>query len=365
MPTKTTSTDSTDYDYLIIGCGIAGATLAHQAINRGLRVLVLHEPSLSHATNVAAGIINPIFGKRFSELWNRHELIADALAFYRALEHTFAQPFLYEHTQVRLFTSADERDYWFAKRAAMQPSVQYVSEHEIADQLQGAIEGAFGGIRIPDTYHVELDATLTALQTWLVAQGALREEVVEYSHICLKPTTVEYKGITARTIVCCEGWKALQNPLLSWLPLVPAKGELLTIRLNEAQTALPYLVQQGVFLLPLPDGLVRVGATYEWDELDEIPTEAARNNLSTQAAAVLRLPFSIVRHDAAVRPASDDRKPIVGLHPTHPRCAVVNGLGAKGVVFAPFVADALLDAIEYGSPIDETLDIQRFAHLAL
>ena len=59
----------THADYLIIGHGLAGATLARTLRRRGRRVVVLDAPQPDSATRVAAGLINPVAGKRFALAW--------------------------------------------------------------------------------------------------------------------------------------------------------------------------------------------------------------------------------------------------------------------------------------------------------
>jgi glycine/D-amino acid oxidase-like deaminating enzyme len=55
-------TDFDLYDYLLIGHGLAGATLARELRGRGHRVLVYDEPRPDSASRVAAGLMNPVAG---------------------------------------------------------------------------------------------------------------------------------------------------------------------------------------------------------------------------------------------------------------------------------------------------------------
>ncbi|MFC7666010.1 FAD-dependent oxidoreductase [Hymenobacter humi] len=63
----------TDCDYLVVGHGIAGATLAYVLRERGHHVLVYDPGQLNSASNVAAGLMNPVAGKRFALTWRGAE----------------------------------------------------------------------------------------------------------------------------------------------------------------------------------------------------------------------------------------------------------------------------------------------------
>ena len=74
------------YDYLIVGHGLAGATLAYELRQRGHAVLVLDDPRPDSASNVAAGLMNPVTGQRFVLTWLAEELLPAAAVFYRKLK---------------------------------------------------------------------------------------------------------------------------------------------------------------------------------------------------------------------------------------------------------------------------------------
>ena len=174
------------------------------------------------------------------------------------------------------------------------------------------------------------------------------------SELCYTARGAVYKHIHAKRVVMCNGWRVRQSGLWSALPLSPAKGELLTV---QAEGALPgplpldELIIKGVFLLPLAGGAIRIGASYSWDTLDEIPSVAVADTLLAKAHDVFPVPMRLLRHDAGVRPAAQDSKPILGIHPREPRSAVMNGFGSKGAAYTPFCAMQLIDFLEDGKPL--------------
>jgi glycine/D-amino acid oxidase-like deaminating enzyme len=58
---------TTDYDYLIVGQGLAGTSLAWHLKESGKKILIVGDSSLPSSSKVAAGIFNPLTGKNWSK----------------------------------------------------------------------------------------------------------------------------------------------------------------------------------------------------------------------------------------------------------------------------------------------------------
>jgi glycine/D-amino acid oxidase-like deaminating enzyme len=77
----------------------------------------------------------------------------------------------------------------------------------------------------------------------------------------------------------------------------------------------------------------------------------------------MKVPFEIVAHKAAVRPATLERRPFVGFHPLQNNVAILNGMGTKGSSLAPFFAHQLAQHLVPGFPIADAADIKRFSRI--
>jgi len=168
--------------------------------------------------------------------------------------------------------------------------------------------------------------------------------------------------MSAGRAVFCQGIDAVQNPWFAHVRFKPAKGEILTVRIK----GLPEerIIHRGVWLMPLGDGFFRVGATYEWDELNDIPTTVGREEICSRLRDFLRLPFEVIAHDAAVRPIVLHQYPVVGMHPHFPQFGFFNGLGSKGSLQAPWLAHHLAESLCSGQPIDPEVGMRHYdAHL--
>jgi hypothetical protein len=51
---------------------------------------------------------------------------------------------------------------------------------------------------------------------------------------------------------------------------------------------------------------------------------------------------------------------MVGVHHIYKQLSVLNGLGTRGVMIAPTVAENLFDHLEFGKKLDQQINIKRF-----
>jgi glycine oxidase len=91
-----------------------------------------------------------------------------------------------------------------------------------------------------------------------------------------------------------------------------------------------------------------------------LPTEDGKLELIDRIKEIVSCDFEIVEHFAGVRPTVKDRRPLVGTHAVHFSIHVLNGLGTRGVMLGPTMAQALFDYIEKEIPLDKEIDIKRF-----
>ena len=109
------------------------------------------------------------------------------------------------------------------------------------------------------------------------------------------------------------------------------------------------------------DNRYLVGSTYEWTDKTNTPTSEAKTELLEKLARLIDCEFEVIAQRAGIRPTVVDRRPLVGQHPNHKNMYVLNGLGTRGVLVAPAMAEALYNAIENNRSLPKEIDIQRFA----
>ena len=348
----------TECDFLLVGHGIAGALLAESLRRHGQRVLVYDQPNPASASNVAAGLMNPVAGKRFALSWRAAELLPAATAAYRALGQRLGQDFLAEVPIFKAFGSVQEQQQMLA-RAPENPWQGFVRAIAPADPALPGVLAPHGGAWLQHGGHVAVAPLLAALAAEVQAAGWLRAAAFDWAALTAAPDgRRHYAGqVLTRHVVCCEGAAAKTNPYFNWLPLTPNQGEVLDVDcpgLSQAQ-----VLNRAAYVVPGGGSLFRVGATYRWPPFAEGPTAEALTELSGRLAGLTPLPFAVVGQRAGVRPAVYDRRPLLGRHPAHPWLSFCGGYGSKGVMLAPLLSGQLADHLLHEAPLWPEADLAR------
>ncbi|OEK05483.1 NAD(P)/FAD-dependent oxidoreductase [Roseivirga misakiensis] len=346
-------------DYLIVGQGLAGTVLCEHLLQMGKKVVVVDDLTLSNSSKVAGGLYNPITGRKMVKTWNCDNLFSYLIPFYQKLEQKLGVRFLIEKPIYRPFASTEELNEWMGK-SAEENYAPYIKEIKDRSAYGDHVNDDFGGILLNKSGYVDTAMLINAYQSYLLAEGFYRNEVFSYDHLELLNKGVKYKDISADRVIFCDGRLAQNNPYFQWLPMRPVKGELLFVKTH---TSIELIYNRGVFVIPLSDGICKVGATYDHENVDENITSKAQNELTRRLKQLANFDFEVIDQKAGVRPATKDRKPFVGTHPAHKELVVFNGLGAKGVSLAPFYANQLANHLETGDHLDSEVNIERFFSL--
>jgi len=160
----------------------------------------------------------------------------------------------------------------------------------------------------------------------------------------------------ARRVIFCEGPQVEQNPFFRTLPFRPVKGELLRVSVHQP---LDVIYNRRIFILPQAAHEAIIGATYEWQDTSLAPTIKARNILEERLGSIFRLSYTIRDQPVGIRPATFDRRPFIGLHPQYPQLAIFNGLGAKGVSLAPYLAKVFVEHLLLKKELPREVQLSR------
>ena len=198
-------------------------------------------------------------------------------------------------------------------------------------------------------------AVLTGNTLYTSGQIAINPKT---NKLVLDDSLVTYKNIKAKHIVFAEGFGIKENPFFNHLPLKEAKGELVIIHAPELK--INFVLKSSVFLIPIGDDKYIVGATYNWKDKTNDITQEARVELLNKLKTFLKCNYDVVNQVAGIRPTVIDRRPLVGVHKKHRNIFVLNGLGTRGVMIAPYIAKQLYDLIENGEPLEVEINITRF-----
>jgi glycine oxidase len=342
-------------DYIIVGSGLAGISFSEMALLHEKEIVVFDDDS-QNSSKVAGGLYNPVILKRFSEVWQAKEQLELMTVFYSNLEDKIKSKVDFKIPILRKFFSIEEQNNWFA--SSDKESLAPFLSTSLCFKTYLGIESPFGYGEVLQTGYVDTALLVSKYQDYLLSHHFLKAESFEYGALVITEDGVSYKGLQAKHIVFAEGFGLHKNPFFSDLPLDGTKGELFVIKAPLLD--LDVIVNTSVFILPLGNDLFKVGATYNWKDKTNLPTEEGKVELMERIREIISCDFEIMEHYAGVRPTVRDRRPLVGTHSDFKNVHVLNGLGTRGVMLGPAMAKALFDHIENDTELDSEIDIKRF-----
>lgn len=336
---------TTEYDFLIVGQGLAGSMLAVELSSRGQTVMVLDNAHKGSSSKVAAGLINPITGHRLNITEQLEQYIDVTKPFYQGLEKMLGASFYYPISQTRLIKNAGQADY-FAKR------LQQSEYQELLRTTNSSLfkNAEYGCAEVSQTAMVDTKELLRASREWLTAKNAYTALALDYSRLAVSESGVQYDSFKAKRIVFCEGYQAIYNPWLKDLPFKLAKGEILSIKTDKPVDT---MLSWGSWLVPHKEGLSKLGSNFAWNDLSLNPNSELASKLLNSLHENTTINGEIETHEVGIRPTTAQRKPFIGALGNLGHAYCFNGLGSKGCLIAPFYTQLLCDHLLDGTPLPE------------
>lgn len=309
----------------IVGAGLAGCCLAWQLRERGVRVRLVDDHRPGAASRVAAGLVNPVTGKNFQPSWRIAEFLPESVAFFERVGRELGRRLWFPHPVVRL---VGERDWAKVARKLELPEVARWVER--------------------------VDEDVDGWRAAVTLKGGGRVDARVFCEVTEKNFGSRISDLGLGKVVRCGGMFDLVEGRLGEHRC--AKGEILTVRVPGCDES-RILIGGGGWLVPVGGGLFKVGATYEWDQLDGEPTAAGRARVEEILRTLSGTSFEVVAHEAGVRPIVRRSMPLIGMVGGE---VVFNGLGSKGSLYAPGVARRLGEWLVDGTEIEEELEVGRW-----
>jgi glycine/D-amino acid oxidase-like deaminating enzyme len=344
-----------DIDFLIVGQGLAGSLLAWRLLKAGFTLRIVDYGN-ENASQIAAGLINPVSGQRLVKALNTEYLLSSALQCYRELEAFFAEQFFIEMPMLRILQSQQQKKY--AHNRLQQSDYQsFISSW--LPSIDG-VQTDYGVLQQVQTGYLRTRLLLSCLQKWFINSGNFLQSGLDYFDIQQVPA-LQWQALKPRYIVFCEGYQGIFNPWFGGLPFQLAKGEIIT---GEATKPLPVagsILNYGKWLIPLPGGF-KTGATFDSEHINVNITKSAEDSLLT--ALRLACPGleigKLIEHKAGVRPTTLDKKPFIGAHPKYRNLLIFNGFGGKGSLSIPWYSEIFIEAILGRQQLPADCDISRY-----
>lgn len=312
----------------IVGQGMAGSMLAWHCERAGIDFELIDRGHALAASRVGAGLVSPLTGKRLAPTWRFAEWRDEVLAMYRELESELGLLLVREMKIRRFYRDADQRAF-FERR---------IDKPEIAAWVDRLDDD---GLWLNGALQVETGTLIAALRERWLQSGRMVEGTV--------PTDVEGPKI----------WCVGAEPMpIRGIPWEPSRGELITGQLAGLEQDV--VLNDGKWLLPMGDGSVRVGSTFDRDDLVPRPTVKGQTELREAAERLAGRLLEGAVGDAGLRVALPDRRPVMGWVDDEGSQGVFVGLAAKGALWAPALAQQWVADGLVGAKLDAEVRVGRF-----
>jgi glycine oxidase len=355
----------TNPDYLIVGGGIIGCSLARELARTSAQVVLLERNAVgSEASSAAAGVLSPTFfqptgsgslielcrqSAGIFEDWVK-ELRADGVddVGYR---RTGLLSIALDGAEAEQLRSTLPEDNYPGRRA-LWLTAQELRRQEPA--LAGHVQGA---AYYPDDAHVDPARLMRQVARAAQLAGAdihedepvRRLERREDRIVAVHTHKASYQPGTA--ILTSGAWTCLLGEQIGLpLPTRPVKGQLLMADCRVPPVRTP-LHAGDALLVPWPDGRLLLGVTIEEAGFDtQVRLEGLQQILRRTielVPAVADLPLH--RAWAGLRPATPDEWPYLGPVPSLKNLWVSAGHFRKGILLAPICARLLAQSLQGGT----------------
>jgi glycine oxidase len=345
-------------DALVVGHGIAGALLADALLAEGWEVAVCDLERPGTSSRVAAGLVHPMVPKTGGLTWKADDIFSGIRSFYDRIESRYGCQFYFPMTMAYLCGNAQAEKHWH--KAADKVGSNWLTWAEMLPEWQGAVAQTHQSGRL------DMPGLINTLAEARKKEGRFIGTEFNWSDVQQEQGIWNWRDFQCRRIILCQGQSAARTGPFNWLPFELTKGELLTLDGRGLMPALRGIRKLKAFVMPVSEGIYKVGSTYTRDFADELPSASGRAQLLEWARAVhpSLADANVLEHVAGIRPTVGGRRPFLGEHPGYPGVFICNGWGSKGGSLATILIPALVQYLQSGEGLIPETDISRFSFTA-
>lgn len=344
-------------DYIIVGQGLAGTLLSWFLEKKGKSFFIIDNNHHHAASKIAAGVINPITGRKYVKSWRIEQFLPIARQTYAEISEKLSTKIAHPKKIFRGLYGIQDENTWEARKSDAVAG-QFIEDNPDVSEYEGKINGIFSYGVLVGGMQVQLPIIVNKYRDQLRSDQLILEEKFDYDLLEISKNEVSYKNIKARQIIFAEGYQSQFNPYFKHLPFEPAKGDVLIIKIEGR----PFdnILRHKVFIAPIDDEHYWIGSDYRWQFEDDSPDPDKKEALIETLDKILNVPYEIVAHIAGIRPCVKGRRPFLGRHADIPQLSIFNGLGTKGASLGPYWANHFIEHLVEAAPLDSEVDIVRF-----
>lgn len=360
---------------VVVGSGIAGASVAYHAVLAGAEVTLVGEPLPGEATAAGAGIVGPWTSEGTDADW--YAIAAGGARYYPSLverlEADGEQALSYRRVgALRLGSSAESLEPLRERLVSRQASTPELGEVSVltgaeAQGLFPPLRAGGAALHISGAARVDGRAMRDALQRSAALHGATfvpGSARLEVSCDRVNGVLIDGVRLEADAVVVAAGaWTpALLEPVGVAVDVEPQRGQIVHLGLSGVDTSRWPVVLPGTdhYLLSFDDSRVVVGATREVGSgFDYRVTAVGLAEVLNEALAVAPGLGGATHLETRIgfRPYRPGGRPLIGPVTGVEGLHVLTGFGPTGLTMAPYAGRVLAAAL-VGSP---ELDLAPYA----
>jgi hypothetical protein len=181
------------YDYIIIGQGLAGTVLSYILKKNGKKILVAEDENPDSASAVAAGIYNPITGKRMVKTWKAGVIFPVLEEFYSDMEKDLNTRFLFQHPVYKPFGSIEEQNHWISQTSFADVE-DLVNINVPIERYSDFIHNKYGGFETSRSGYLDVSGMISAFKENLIQRDSYIKK--SFSSIVLILKGIMLSGMT-------------------------------------------------------------------------------------------------------------------------------------------------------------------------
>lgn len=339
-------------DYIIVGDGYAALFFAHQLIKNKNSFILFSEGKKS-ASQVSAGIINPVVLKKFTTFWKAYEQIEFLKNTLSEIEQYTGRNYFINENIHRVFHNDREKELWLMKSENEELNPFLSTEFNVLDGINNPNHTG----KVLHSGRLNVGEFFSDMIFYLNKKNHLMNERFDYSEINFEEN--RYKNFSYKNIVFAEGMGVKENPFFSEIPVNPNKGHHIKVDFSK-KLSHNHTIKKKHFLFPYDEQTYYYGGTYDRNQTHHDIDESAVNQLKEGLSEIYNEQFSVKEVQFGFRPTVKDRRPIIGGHHQYKNLFVFNGLGARGILNGCYFSEFLYQHIEQKKPLPAEVILDRF-----
>ncbi|MGZ8262303.1 MAG: NAD(P)/FAD-dependent oxidoreductase [Methylotenera sp.] len=349
---------------MIIGGGIVGCMTAMELVNCGCRVTIVERNQIASQTSgesswAGGGILLPLLPWMYSDQVNA--LTNNGANAYRQLSQQL-------QNETGIDANFEQSGFLLLPKFDVQAAETWCARNQVP--VQAVKASAFGvqslsgedALWLPTVCQIRPPYFMQAMRKWLEKNNVTMLEHTELMSLKQTPVLNEWQTLsgeklTADQFVVTSGaWSFdLLKETSAKLNIKPMRGQILLYQPKKNLEQMVY--REGFYMIPRRDGYLLAGSTLEDVGFDTSVTEAARDEISAKAEAIMPAlkGMPIIKHWSGLRPGTPENLPAIGAHPSIENLYLNTGHFRYGLTMAPASAK-LVVALMSGekSQIDAT-----------